>query len=98
MSEQKGASLFITKLRERKDRNGNVYFIGSLGMATIMLRQHKTNADEWNMFLMEQKKKDEAGGGGRGGFNSGAARGGFQSGSGGAGYGDQQFNDDEIPF
>ena len=32
------------------------------------------------------------------GFNSGAARGGFQAGSGGAGYGDQQFNDDEIPF
>lgn len=58
--DNKPASLFITKLRERKDKNGNTYFIGSLGLATMMIRPHRTNENEWNLFLMEPKKKDDS--------------------------------------
>lgn len=57
---EKKNSIFVTKLRERVDKNGNTYLIGSLGMATMMLRRHKTNHDEWNMMLMENNKKDQA--------------------------------------
>lgn len=87
--ENKSASLFITKLRERKDKNGNTYFIGSIGMATMMLRKHKTNENEWNMFLMEPLKKD----------NAGAPQGSYQqSGGGYAGPFENNNENDEIPF
>jgi hypothetical protein len=93
-NKQQQASLFITKLRERKDKNGNTYFIGSMGMATMMLRRHKTNQDEWNMFLMEPLKKE----GGQQGY--GASKGGFapQSGGGYAGQVTPPDFDEEIPF
>lgn len=47
--EQRAPDIFITKLREKTDRNGNRYFIGNLGMMTITLWPHKTNQGEWNM-------------------------------------------------
>ncbi len=87
MSQNNGASLFITKLRERKDRNQTTYFIGSLGMATIMIRPHKTNAQEWNVFLMEplprdnnQQNNSRGGGNQGGGFGGGFNSGGFNNG------------------
>jgi hypothetical protein len=63
-------SLFITKLKERRDKNGNTYLIGSLGMATIMIQPHKTNQDEWNFRLLESKKKEQPQGQGFGGYQS----------------------------
>lgn len=90
---QNNTSLFITKLRERKDRNGVTYFIGNFGMATMMLRPHKTNKDEWNMFIMEAKKKEDSRGGPPGSF--------AQSGGGYAGPSnppETSYEDDSIPF
>lgn len=79
-------SLFITKLKERRDKNGNTYLIGSLGMATIMIQPHKTNQDEWNFRLLESKKKEQSG-----------PPGSFSQ-SGGGYAGPSNYSDDEIPF
>lgn len=85
--QNQSASLFITKVRERKDKNGQTYFIGSLGLATLMIRPHKTNKDEWNLFLMESIKKTDQ-----------PQNNGFQQQSGG-GYAAPDFNSNEdIPF
>lgn len=82
MSNEKRASVFITKFRMKMDKNGNDYLIGSIGMATATLRPHKTNQGEWNLFISESTKKPEGGN-----FNQ----------SNGHAFG-AGFSDDEIPF
>jgi hypothetical protein len=46
--------MFVTKLKERVDKNGNTYLIGSLGLVRVTLRRNKTNQDEWNMMFDEE--------------------------------------------
>ena len=59
MSEQR-ASIFVTKLKERKDKNGNKFLIGNIGLAGMILRPHKTNEGEWNLFILENKPKEQS--------------------------------------
>ena len=76
-----------------KDRNGNDYLIGSMGMATIFIKPHKTNAGEWNFMILENNRQQNGppgapqSGGGYAGSNSG-------------GFGPPPSNNDndEIPF
>lgn len=55
---QQNKSVFVTKLKERVDRTGTTYLIGNIGMATIMIRRHKTNPDEWNFILNQAQPRN----------------------------------------
>ena len=82
MSEQR-ASIFVTKLKMRKDKNGNDFLIGNIGLAGVMLRPHKTNEGEWNLFILENKPREQQPG--------------YQQS--GGGYAGASFeNNEEIPF
>ncbi len=88
----KSNSVFITKLKMRKDKNGADYLIGSMGLGTIMIRPHRTNEGEWNFFIMESRKKEE--GNNRPPGTYGQSGGGY----GGPANPPEQNYEDEVPF
>ena len=55
MSTQKKPQFLFAQLREKQDRFGNPYFIGTFGIGvTMTVFKHKTKSDTWNIFLSEK--------------------------------------------
>lgn len=90
--ENRPTSIFVTKFREKTDKKGGQYLIGSLGLATVILRPHRTNEGEWNMTIMEGKKREDRPG------EQGSSAGGYGQAPQGFDGPASTYGDDEIPF
>ena len=53
----------ITGLWEKKDKNGNTYFSGTMGNAKVLVMKNnfkeKETQPDYKMFLVEKEKKEE---------------------------------------
>ena len=51
--------ILFGQVYERKDRNGNTYFIGKFGMmGTVTVFKHRTKQGVWNMFLSKDTRPE----------------------------------------
>jgi len=65
MSLEGSKMLKITGIWENKDKNGNVYYSGYLGSSRVMImkntyKKEGTKEPDFNMYLAEAKKKEDA--------------------------------------
>jgi len=79
-------SVFVTKLKEFKTKDGRTFLAGNIGLAGMVLFQHKTNEGEWNLFIQENKREQKPQG-----THS-------QSGGGYAGPSNADIDNTEVPF
>lgn len=56
---QEQSNVLMSIIREKKDRNGNTYFIGDFnGLLTMSLFKKKGSEDEWIVRLTQKEKRE----------------------------------------
>lgn len=60
MSEQqkRDPQFILTQFTEKTDRNGNLYFVGTLGMLSVKMFKDRKSEGRWNIFV-QQKPREE---------------------------------------